>query len=348
MLNDPAEPILPGPGPGPATGATGGTTEVGGAGTYPGTYPDTGATSGPSGPTEAAGQVASTAAERGGEVAGHAAERGSEVAGHAAQRGGEVVGTAAEQAREVVGTAAEQARTLAGQAKDQARTVIQDAAQQARDQSEQQARRAAGSLRQTGDQLRALAEGRPDEAGQAGEWARQLAEQLSTVAQRVEDGGVEGVLRDVSRFARRRPGVFLLGAAAAGFAVGRMIKNAGSDDDGSQRLGQGDGQDYGQTYGYAGAYGSPSAAYDYGLTGPAGSVAASPAVGAAYDTPAPDTVGTGGWSEPAYGTEPSYGSASAPGADAPSAGPGVITGGGAAGSTVGGPDDPLYDTEGRH
>ena len=42
---------------------------------------------------------------------------------------------------------------------------------------------------------------------------------------RLEDRGIEGVVDDVSRFARRRPGVFLLAAAGAGFVVGRFVRS---------------------------------------------------------------------------------------------------------------------------
>jgi hypothetical protein len=42
----------------------------------------------------------------------------------------------------------------------------------------------------------------------------------------MDQRGVEGVLDDVRSFARRRPGVFLLGAGIAGFAVGRLVRGA--------------------------------------------------------------------------------------------------------------------------
>jgi hypothetical protein len=40
----------------------------------------------------------------------------------------------------------------------------------------------------------------------------------------MEQGGAQGVVDDVTRFARRRPGVFLAGAAGMGFVVGRLVR----------------------------------------------------------------------------------------------------------------------------
>jgi hypothetical protein len=66
------------------------------------------------------------------------------------------------------------------------------------------------------------------------------------VAERLESGGLEGALSDLQGFARRRPGVFLLGAAAAGFAVARLVRGAqaangdGSSGSGSTSLPAGD------------------------------------------------------------------------------------------------------------
>ena len=42
------------------------------------------------------------------------------------------------------------------------------------------------------------------------------------------------MLEDLQSFARRRPGVFLAGAAVAGFGIGHAVRaNSSSDDDGS-------------------------------------------------------------------------------------------------------------------
>jgi len=40
----------------------------------------------------------------------------------------------------------------------------------------------------------------------------------------VQNRGMEGLVDDLQRFARRRPGVFLFATAVAGFAAGRAVR----------------------------------------------------------------------------------------------------------------------------
>jgi hypothetical protein len=47
---------------------------------------------------------------------------------------------------------------------------------------------------------------------------------LDQVVERLGNGGFDGMVNDVQRFARRRPALFLVGAAALGLAVGRLIR----------------------------------------------------------------------------------------------------------------------------
>jgi hypothetical protein len=149
------------------------------------------------------------------QAASQAAQETKQVARTAGEQAGEVTGTAEEQAAEVVSTAKEQGRSVARETKEQLR-------RQARSQGEQLAQ----ALRRVGEQVQALAEGRADDAGKAGDYARQAASTVNDWAGRVESQGLEGFVRDLEGFARRRPGMFLGGAAAAGFLVGRVIRGA--------------------------------------------------------------------------------------------------------------------------
>ena len=81
--------------------------------------------------------------------------------------------------------------------------------------------------------MQALASGRPEEAGPLRDYAAQLGERVWRAAEQLRTDGADGVVRDVQSFARRRPGAFLTGAAAAGFLVGRLVKaqRANSNDD---------------------------------------------------------------------------------------------------------------------
>jgi ElaB/YqjD/DUF883 family membrane-anchored ribosome-binding protein len=133
-------------------------------------------------------------------------------AGEAAK---EVAGEVGTQATRVVQEAATQVRNLAGQARDRLQ-----------EQSRTQTEEAASGIQTFGEQLRALSEGRPDEAGRAGELAQQLADRVQSLGSRLEQRGYQGVIQDVESFARRRPVVFLGLAAAAGFAVSRLAQAA--------------------------------------------------------------------------------------------------------------------------
>jgi len=58
------------------------------------------------------------------------------------------------------------------------------------------------------------------------EVAKEAAQRSERIASRIEQGGLDEVMDDAKRFARNRPGLFLLSAIGAGFAVGRIIKNS--------------------------------------------------------------------------------------------------------------------------
>ena len=49
------------------------------------------------------------------------------------------------------------------------------------------------------------------------------------VAGRVDQGGIDAVVRDVQGYARRNPGKFLLGALVAGFVVGRVVQHSDTE-----------------------------------------------------------------------------------------------------------------------
>jgi hypothetical protein len=129
-----------------------------------------------------------------------------------------------QQAKRVAGDAAAQARSVVDEATGQVRSLVGQAGQEARTQADQRAAQAAGALRTLSDQAEALAAGRPEEAGPLGGYLGDAGERLRGVATRLDERGIEGVVDDVSRFARRRPLVFLAVAAGAGFAVGRLVR----------------------------------------------------------------------------------------------------------------------------
>jgi hypothetical protein len=113
--------------------------------------------------------------------------------------------------------------------KDQARDVLDQARSEFRQQAESGTKRAAEGIRTIGTQIQALREGRAEEAGPIAGYADQARRRFDDVASRLDRDGLDGVIADLSRFARRRPGLFLLACTGAGFAVARMARSqAGS------------------------------------------------------------------------------------------------------------------------
>ena len=242
----------------------------------------------------------------------HASETGQQ---SAKDRAADVGGTAKEQTSQVAGTAKEQAAGVAGTAKEQAVDVAHDAVGQARnllDELRQNVRTQVGTQRnglaQTLDgyanELRQMAE-RSDSDGPATEAVRQIASRLSDIKNYLDGDG--DIASDVRRFARRRPGAFLLACAAAGVLAGRATRGAAA----ARKVDQGGGRhvidvrepgtpgdiaqyrtgaytapgDYGtQTYG-TGDYGTPSGTgptYGTGTSGTeygAGTAAGEPLAG---------------------------------------------------------------------
>jgi hypothetical protein len=155
------------------------------------------------------------------------------VATRAAEESKGVATTAMEGTREVATQAADQMSSVVGQAKDQFHTLVGDTRAEVQQQAETQAARAAEGLRNLSHQFGALAEGRTEEAPQLQQYLTTAHHRLSDVATRVEERGPQGLLDDLASFARRRPGMFLLCAAGAGFAAGRLVRTGAMSQSGN-------------------------------------------------------------------------------------------------------------------
>jgi hypothetical protein len=133
----------------------------------------------------------------------------------------------------VAETAAEQAKQVAGETTRQARNLIEEGKGQVAEQARQGQQKAAGSLHTLADQLEEMSR-RPDNDGIASDVARQAAERARDVASWLEQHELGDLLTEVRTFARRRPGMFLAGAALAGVLAGRLTRGvvaAKSDED---------------------------------------------------------------------------------------------------------------------
>lgn len=149
----------------------------------------------------------------------------SRVADAATSAAGDAASTAGTEAKRVAAEASSQVRSVVEEAKGQLGGLVDQARHELQVQATERGAQAAGGLRSLSDQLEALTDGRPHEAGPLPGYVDQARNQVSTFAARLDEGGIEGVLGDMSSFARRRPGLFLAFAAGAGFLVGRMVRS---------------------------------------------------------------------------------------------------------------------------
>ncbi|WP_182907359.1 hypothetical protein [Microbispora sp. H13382] len=127
-------------------------------------------------------------------------------------------------------TAKDQARTVAHEAREQTRHVLHQLRRHTDEQARHQSRRAAGTIRQWTGELEAIGDNaQPDSPMRS--VVQQVAERGHRAADYLETEGLQGAVRDVQDFARRRPGLFLAGAVVAGFLVGRAVKAVASAED---------------------------------------------------------------------------------------------------------------------
>jgi hypothetical protein len=153
--------------------------------------------------------------------------RRAQLAERAGEEAANVADTATEGIREVADEVRTQAKAVAGQARQQVDGVVDQAREEIRQQAEQRNDQAAGQLRTLSERITALVEGRPEGAGPLVGLLQDAEDQVRRLAGRLEQRGPQGVMDDVSTFARRRPGMFIAGAVGVGFLVGRAVR-AGS------------------------------------------------------------------------------------------------------------------------
>jgi hypothetical protein len=109
------------------------------------------------------------------------------------------------------------------------RTLAEQGRQELKSQAEAQTQRASQNLRTWSDQTRALAEGRPDEAGPLAGYVQGASGKLSGWADNLTERGFDGMVAQVQGFARRRPAAFIGLCAVAGFAVSRVGRTVRSE-----------------------------------------------------------------------------------------------------------------------
>ena len=140
------------------------------------------------------------------------------------ERVGQAATTSREEAANVTETVQSEVKDVAQKAKSEAESALHQMVDDVRAQAEGQASKIAETMHHASGELRSMADaGEPKSV--ASTLVREGADAAERLAGKLEDGGIEGALAEVRSFARRSPGVFRLGAAAAGFAAGRLIRN---------------------------------------------------------------------------------------------------------------------------
>ena len=141
------------------------------------------------------------------------------------QEARQTAATAADEGRHVAGVAAGEAKQVASEAAQQARGVVDDAVTQVRgqldDQSRTQKDRLSGTLGTFGEDLDQMA---GSASGLAADLVREASQRATALSRHLDTREPRELLDDVRRFARQRPGTFLLGALAAGVVVGRLVR----------------------------------------------------------------------------------------------------------------------------
>lgn len=146
-----------------------------------------------------------------------AQDEGYEVAQHAKNAAGQVGDTVRDQAAHVTRETA-----------DQARHVVRDVRERVAAEAEEQATRVSKQLGRIADELGEMAGSAPSGAMSAGV-IQSAADTSRQAARFLDERGAQGLLDSARDYARRKPGTFLLGAAVAGFLVGRVAKSATGD-----------------------------------------------------------------------------------------------------------------------
>jgi uncharacterized protein YjbJ (UPF0337 family) len=208
---------------------------------------------------------------------------------------GQVKDTAAGAAQQVAGTAKDEASNVVGEAKAQASNLLDQARGEAGSQVVNQKDRLADLAHSYAKQLGSMASGSP-EAGPVTDLVQDLSARLGGAGHWLQNHEPSDILEEVRRFARRRPGAFLLSALTAGVVVGRLTRGAVDEHRAESGSSTGttpaltSGPDYATTaqpayttgqLGYADApatgYESTSTTTGYGTTGTVGSYTDQPA-----------------------------------------------------------------------
>ncbi|MGD7003459.1 hypothetical protein [Corynebacterium halotolerans] len=149
-----------------------------------------------------------------------------------------VAGKTQDAAQQTADTAMQEARQVAGEATDQVKSLASSLQDEAFSQAGTQQQRLAEQSRTVTNDLQRLARGEKPEAGLVSQTVSMLAERAEQFTSQLENKEPADLLKDVRRFAARRPVAFLAIAAGIGVAAGRLTRGLTDSDDDSARVTQ--------------------------------------------------------------------------------------------------------------
>jgi hypothetical protein len=145
---------------------------------------------------------------------------------HESPSPGDGAGQAAvERAQEVTGEVRRQAGNVAQDMKSQTQHLLERTKEEVSKEASSRAGQFASTMHEVANELRMMADA--DEPGRLQGFVRGAADRADNMASTIDDRGFEGVVDDVKGMVRRRPGIVLIAAAATGFLVGRLVREAG-------------------------------------------------------------------------------------------------------------------------
>jgi hypothetical protein len=141
----------------------------------------------------------------------------------AQEQAGAVAGEVKAQTQQVASHAAQETRQVVDQARNELSDLLWRSRSELSQQATSQQQRLAGGLRSLSAEIDEMT-GASQRQGIAGQTASQLSGRISEAADFLEQRDFQGVLDELTGFARRRPGAFLLGAALVGVVAGRVTR----------------------------------------------------------------------------------------------------------------------------
>jgi len=132
---------------------------------------------------------------------------------------------AVEKAHEITGEVRHQAGNIAGDVKSQTQHLLSRTKDEIGKEASSRTGQFAATLHEVASELRTMAEA--DSEGRLNGVASGAADRAERWATQLDNRGFEGVVDDLKSTVRRRPGLILAAAAATGFVVGRLVRDAG-------------------------------------------------------------------------------------------------------------------------